>query len=64
MSRRPLTGSDAAMVDGYTKAILTAIAVALAAIAVQQVTHRASAEADCGDRALHPCYVSITNWPR
>jgi hypothetical protein len=47
------------MTDRYTKIVLTAIAVALGAIAVEGAIPRASAQGErcVGDR-LGPCYVT------
>lgn len=45
------------MIDRYTKIVLTVIAVALSALALQGFTPRAiAAGPGCGDR-LDPCYV-------
>jgi hypothetical protein len=45
--------------DQYTKCVLTAIAVALAVIAVQNLIPTALAQADkCGDTASNPCYIA------
>lgn len=51
------------MADRYTNAMLTIIAIALVAIAIQEGTRRASADADCGYSVIHPCNVYVTNWP-
>jgi hypothetical protein len=47
------------MVDRYTKAVLTVIAAALVALAIQQAVPSASAASDCGTRSYDPCYVKI-----
>lgn len=51
------------MFDTYSKVVLTVIAVALSAIAVQQVTSPASAYGHeaCGMRT-NPCYIQ-SDWP-
>lgn len=48
--------------DRYTKFILTAIAVALGALAVENAAPAAVAQpkATCGVLALDPCYVATT----
>ena len=58
------------MIDRYSKIVLTVIAAALVAIAIQQAAPSAKALSDCGDY-LSPCYVTtrgdldvyVTNWP-
>ena len=48
------------MADRYTKAILTVIAVALVALAVQQAVPSASAAgSECRGTYLDPCWVKI-----
>jgi hypothetical protein len=46
------------MVDRYTKAVLTLIAAALAAIALEAALPRAVAQFACGVPA-QPCYVLV-----
>jgi len=46
------------MVDRYTKAVLTMIAVALAAIAIENAVKIASAQQEaCGSDQSHACFV-------
>ena len=47
------------MIDRYTKAVLTVIAIALSTIAVQQVVGPARAQlgTECGSR-ITPCFVT------
>ena len=49
------------MADRYTKAVLTVIAVALAALVAQNAVGSAHAQirAGCGDSELYPCYVRV-----
>jgi hypothetical protein len=51
------------MVDVYTKAVLTVIAVALSAIAIRSAIPSALAVdgLDCKGSALQPCWVRIDN---
>ncbi len=49
--------------DIYTKAVLTVIAVALCAIAFQNVILPAQAASHCGENSWNPCYVEVENWP-
>lgn len=52
------------MIDNYTKAVLTVIAVALTAIAVQMASGPAIAQGSgCGASWYDPCSVEVTNWP-
>jgi hypothetical protein len=46
------------MVDRYTKAVLTVIAVALSAIAFKSTFPTAVAQSSCGSAAV-PCFVQI-----
>ncbi len=46
------------MIDSYTKAVLTVIALALAAIALENVQREAAAQGGCGSAAL-PCMVQF-----
>lgn len=46
------------MLDRYSKAVLTVIAVALTAIAAQQFTGPSRAQSECGT-AGNPCVVSV-----
>jgi hypothetical protein len=46
------------MVDRYTKAVLTVIAVALSAIAFKSAFPPADAQSSCGSPAV-PCYVQV-----
>ena len=45
------------MVDRYTKAILTIIAVALAAIAAENGVKNARADRECGSSQSDACYL-------
>lgn len=45
------------MIDAYSKAVLTVIAVALVALVAQRATHDAQAMNGCGSRD-NPCYVA------
>lgn len=45
------------MVDIYTKAVLTVIAIALAVIALQNASPTVMAQAGCGIAV--PCYVQV-----
>ena len=52
------------MVDVYTKAVLTVIAVALSVIAIRFAVPSALALGDgCGERLSDPCYVSDGKYP-
>ncbi len=44
--------------DGYTKCVLTVIAVALAVIAFRGSVFKADAQSVCGLSASSPCYVT------
>jgi hypothetical protein len=48
------------MIDRYTKAVLTLIALALVALAVEQGIGRASAEFQCGTPDT-PCFVEASS---
>lgn len=49
-----------AMADGYTKVVLTAIAAALVALAIQNAATPASAIGEgCGENRYDPCYVAV-----
>ena len=67
------------MIDGYTKVVLTVIALSLATIAVRgtsvgQATAQPFGGTDCGRSQFSPCYiqfasnpvpkVEIANWPQ
>lgn len=64
------------MIDRYTKIVLTVIAVALSAIAIQGTIGAAQAQLGdgCGSSPTRACYVqtggiigldvTVTNWPR
>jgi len=48
------------MVDRYTKAVLTVIAAALVALAVQQAVPAASAaRLECAGSYFDPCWVKV-----
>jgi hypothetical protein len=48
--------------DRYTKGVLTVIAVALSALAIEQAVPQAKAEGKvCGHTPSTPCYVDVTN---
>jgi hypothetical protein len=48
------------MVDRYTRAVLTVIAAALVALAVERDVGPAKAQgANCGERDSSPCYVAV-----
>ena len=48
------------MADGYTKVVLTAIAAALVALAIQNAATPASAVGEgCGENRYDPCYVAV-----
>ena len=49
------------MVDRYTKAVLTVIALALISIVVSQAVPRAKAFSNCGMTALGPCFIAIVD---
>jgi hypothetical protein len=50
------------MFDRYTKAVLTLIAVSLAAIAIEHATPEAHAQPEPGCGGLkNPCYVSASS---
>ena len=51
------------MVDLYTKAVLTVIAVALSVIAIRFAVPSASAGLECGVSINMPCYVSAGTSP-
>jgi hypothetical protein len=52
------------MVDVYTKAVLTVIAVALSAIAIRSAVPSALALGEgCGNSISDYCYVYVTNSP-
>jgi hypothetical protein len=49
------------MIDTYTKAVLTVIALALVLLTVENLTYQARAQqAACGDY-IHPCVVTTEN---
>jgi hypothetical protein len=49
------------MIDTYTKAVLTVIALALVVLTVENLTYQARAQqAACGDY-IHPCVVTTEN---
>ena len=48
------------MIDLYTKAVLTVIAIALVLLVIKQATPYASAAfGDCGGQFTQPCYIEI-----
>jgi len=49
------------MADGYTKAILTLIALALGAIAIQNAAPTSNAQIgrDCGQTYVSPCFITM-----
>jgi hypothetical protein len=54
----------ATMIDRYTKAVLTVIAAALSAIAVQMSVGTASAQlggTTCGSSSFDACHVEVEN---
>jgi hypothetical protein len=51
------------MIDKYTKAVLSVIAVALAAIAVQGTIPKAKAGLDDCGTVQNPWHIQITGWP-
>lgn len=60
------------MIGWYTKAVLTVIASALVALAVQNSVRPVTAQGErCGGSTFsggtivpNPCMVEVTNWPR
>jgi hypothetical protein len=49
------------MVDRYTKAVLTVIALALIGIVVSQAVPRANAFANCGAGPNGPCFIAVVD---
>jgi hypothetical protein len=49
------------MVDRYTKAVLTVIAVALSGLAIQYALSPAAAQKTCGGNT-NPCWVTQAYW--
>ncbi|MGV1757012.1 hypothetical protein [Rhizobium sp. A41-96] len=50
------------LMDRYTKTVLTIIAVALAAIAIQNtITPAQAVGGGCGTETYRPCYVKLVN---